>query len=293
MDSTNDHRRAYVYVATGAPYVVEAVHSAESLRRVHPQARICLVTDEAPAERGPFDDIRLTTSVVRRMPIDKALACEIDADQVIFLDSDTYIVDTIEEIFDLLTRFDLAVYQDPHPGGNYELPGVPITFSEFNTGVIAFNNNERVKTFFRDWRENYERVWEELAAQGQAPGNDQAAFRYTLFHCNLRVAPLATEYHFIAHNPNRMLWKIRLVHGRGDCAAVAALANEQLGLRAYIPELGLVNAFRGRTGMLKQLMALLRRAFLFLFLGKRLLRVEHPSTWWKAGLKEPESPAKH
>lgn len=74
---------------------------------------------------------------------------------------------------------------------------------------------------------------------------------------------------------------------------VAALANEQLGLRAYIAELGLLNAFRGRAGMLKQLLAQLRCAFLFLFLGKRQLRAEHPSTWWKAGLDEPESSAKH
>jgi len=286
------NRRAYVYVATGAAYVTEALRSAESLRRVHPHARICLLTDELPAGQTPFDEVLLPQGEIKRAPIDKALACEVDAEEVLLLDSDTYVVDTIEEIFDLLSRFDIAAYQDPHPGGNYQLPGVPITFSEFNTGVIAFKNNDETKRFFRDWRDNYQKFWDDLAAQGQTPANDQAAFRYTLFHSDLRVAPLATEYHFIAHNPNRMLWKIRLVHGRGDCAAVAELANEQLGLRAYIPELGLMNSFRGRAGMLRQLMKLLQRAFGFLFLGKRLLQKQHPSMWWKAGLGDQESRGK-
>jgi hypothetical protein len=285
-------RRAYVYVATGAAYVAEAVRSAKSLRRVHPHARICLLTDEPPSEQRPFDEVLLPQGEIKHAPIDKTLACEVDAEEVLLLDSDTYIVDTIEEIFDLLARFDIAAYQDPHPGGNYQLPGVPISFSEFNTGVIAFNNTSKTQRFFQAWRDNYRKFWDDLAAQGQTPANDQAAFRYTLFHSNLRVAPLATEYHFIAQNPNRMLWKIRLVHGRGDCAAVAELANEQLGLRAYMPELGLMNSFRGRAGMLRQLIKLLQRAFGFLFLGKRLLQKQHPSTWWKAGLGEPDSAGK-
>jgi hypothetical protein len=289
MNDSSKARRAYVYVATGAAYVAEAVRSAESLRRVHPHARICLLTDELPAGQTPFDEVLLPQGEIKRAPIDKALACEVEAEEVLLLDSDTYVVDTIEEIFDLLSRFDIAAYQDPHPGGNYQLPGVPITFSEFNTGVIAFNNNDETKRFFRDWRDNYQKFWDDLAAQGQTPANDQAAFRYTLFYSDLRVAPLATEYHFIAQNPNRMLWKIRLVHGRGDCAAVAELANEQLGLRSYFPELGTINNFQGRAMLLKQLAAMVRRAFYLVVFGRRMLSRDHPSTWWKAGLRQSDS----
>jgi hypothetical protein len=273
-------RRAYVYVATGAGYVAEAQYSAQSLRRVHPQARICLITDSPPTGSTPFSEILAPQGRVLHAPIDKVRACEVDADEVLFLDSDTFIVDTIEEVFGLLTRFDMAAFLDPHPGGNYKLPGVPITFSEFNTGVMVFNNNAKVKELFRLWEVNSSKLWDNLLQQGQPPTTDQPAFRYTLFHSGIRIAPLPAEYHFIVQNPNSLYWKVRLLHGRCDYASVEALANKDLGLRSYLPQLGIMSGFQGRSKLLRQLRGIVWRALFICFVQKKSSKHARPTNWW-------------
>jgi len=62
--------RGFVYVATGTAYLSEAFKSAGSLRRHHPDAVICLITDHPPDDRGPFSEIRRPIGKVRHSPMD-------------------------------------------------------------------------------------------------------------------------------------------------------------------------------------------------------------------------------
>jgi len=268
-------KAGFVYVATGPAYLGEAFRSAASLRVHHPDVPVWLVTDHPPAERGPFTEIRRPEGTVRHTPMDKALACEVPCERLVFLDTDTHITDDLTPLFRMLDRFDLALLQDVNRGWNYELPEVPLCFSEFNTGVMAFRNSVAVRGFFADWS----RAYDELRVSAGFT-NDQPAFRRTLYWSDLRVAPLPSEFHFLGDMPNCTLWKARLIHGRGETSRVAAQVNEELGLRAYVPGIGVLGNFAGRRKLLRDAWRLLRRIAGLLWRGPDDFLSRHPSPWW-------------
>ncbi|MFA6547015.1 MAG: putative nucleotide-diphospho-sugar transferase [Limisphaerales bacterium] len=265
----------FVYVATGAAYLPEALHSAATLRQHHPDLPICLVTDCPPAGLGPFTEIRRPVGPVEHKPIDKLLAYEAPYERIIFLDTDTHVLDDLTPIFRVLECFDLALLQDVNRGWNYELPDVPLAFSEFNTGVVAFRKSDATRQFFRDWHANYVSLRAELNLI-----SDQPSFRRTLFHSPLRVAPLPSEFHFLGDYPNATLWKVRLIHGRGNYDRVEMQVNEMLGLRSYVPELGVFPAYRGRRHLFRNLLRFCGRAIRLLVSGGESVTAKHPSNWW-------------
>ena len=265
----------FVYVATGTAYLPEAFKSAESLRRHHPELPICLITDHPPEDRGPFTEIRRPVGRVRHSPIDKVLAYEAPYDQIVFLDTDTFVLDDLNPLFGTLEKFDLALLQDVNRGWNYELPDVPLIFTEFNTGVIAFRKTPRVAEFFETWSSDYDRLRAEMGLV-----NDQPAFRRTAFHSDLRISPLPSEFHFLGDFPNCTLWNVRLIHARGDYSRIAAQANEFLGLRAYVPELGVMPAFQGKGRLLRFLARFVARGLALAIRGPESVTAKHPSKWW-------------
>src|SRR3954468_15439889 len=174
--------QGFVYVATGTGYIAEAIRSAESLQRHHPNIPICLITDQATSTTIPFTTVIRPRGPVEHKPIDKLLAVEAPFERCVFLDTDTFVLDDLSAIFALLDRFEIAAHQDVNRGWNYQLPDVPLAFSEFNTGVIGFRNEPGVHDLFSEWRRNYGVLRTEFGFI-----NDQPAFRRTLFHSPLRV----------------------------------------------------------------------------------------------------------
>jgi len=270
-----EFHQAFVYVATGTAYLEEARRSAESLRRHHPGVAICLISDHPPAEKGPFTEIRRPAGAVRHTPMDKVLAYEAPYEQIVFLDTDTHVCGDLRPIFELLERFDLAAVQDVNRGWNYELPGLPMTFSEFNTGVIGFRKRPLVEGFFRDWVQAYDGLRKELTMI-----SDQPAFRQALFRSDLRVAPLPNEFHFLGDFPNSTLWKVRLIHGRMGGQRVEKLVNEQLGLRAYVPEVGVWSKLQGKRSLLGNITRFLWGSLKLFVAGPRNVLSRHPFHWW-------------
>jgi hypothetical protein len=273
----------FVYVATGSGYLDEARLSAVSLRQHNPGVPVCLVTDQAVPAGSPFDQVLIRGDVVHQ-PIDKLLAIHCPFERAVFLDTDTRVFGDLSPLFAVLEQFDLALLQDVNRGWNYELPGVPMCFSEFNTGVIAFRRTPAVTEFFRQWRDNHTAL-----ARERGFVNDQPAFRQTLYRSPLRVAPLPSEFHFLGDFPNSTLWKVRLIHGRGDYQRVERQVNETLGLRAYVPELGVLPGYLGRKRLLRQLLRLGARAARLTLQGPESVTAKHPSKWW---LEEGQPPAK-
>lgn len=276
----------FVYVATGAGYVEEAAQSARSLRLHHPNHPICLFTDRAVASNSPFDHVYVRSDVVRK-PIDKLLAIHCPFERAIFLDSDTHVFGDLTPIFEVLERFDFAALQDVNRGWDYELPGVPLCFTEFNTGVLAFRKTDAVDQFFARWRRDYE-----MLQQKQPHLNvhaDQPAFRLALYHSELRVAPLPSEFHFLANFPNAALWRVRLIHGRGDYQRMERDVNQSLGPRAYIPEVGVVQRFGGRKVWLQATTRLLRRMLRLVIAPPVDPAAANPGKWWRQE-NTPQSP---
>lgn len=212
-----------------------------------PQARVALITDQPPpTDSGLFTHVLVRTVVCHR-PIDKLLAWEAPFERCVFLDSDTHVCGDLSDLFGLLDTFDLAVAPETLRGLHYNLPGVPGAFSEFNTGVIAFRRNPDVEKFFRSWRTDYDTLFTERGFVA-----DQPSFRWSAFRSTLRIAPLPSEFHFIALTPNYTMWQVRLVHGRQNPATLAKALNHRLGARAYVPGLGTITGFQGYRHWLGQ-----------------------------------------
>lgn len=264
----------FVYVATGTGYLDEARRSAASLRRFHPDHPICLITDDPGAGSALFDDVIVRTDAEHR-PIDKLLALHCPYERAVFLDCDTRVFGDLSPLFALLDHFDIAAHQDVHRGWNYELPDVPMAFSEFNTGVLAFRRNSGVEEFFRDWRQIYERLNSERGFV-----NDQPAFRQALYLSRLRVAPLPSEFHFLGNFPNYLLWKVRLIHARGDLERMARQIDEDLGCRIYMPDVGVVPSYRGRRLWLRWTLRTAWRMLRLLFSAPTDSAGANPRQWW-------------
>ena len=275
LSSLSANSRGFVYVATGTGYLDEARDSANSLRRHHPKTPICLVTDQQSPVGSPFDHV-VVVSDAEHKPIDKLLAIHCPFDRAVFLDTDTRVFGDLSPLFAVLEEFDLAALQDVHRGWNYELPGVPACFTEFNTGVIGFRRTPAVQEFFRQWRENHE-----VLARTAGFVNDQPAFRQTLYRSPLRLAPLPSEFHFLGNFPNALLWKVRLIHARGDLDQMAAQIDEQLGTRVFIPNVGVVPAFAGRRGWLRISLRTAARMLRLVWHAPADSAAANPRKWWR------------
>ncbi len=266
----------FVYVATGSGYLDEARRSAASLRRFNPDFPICLVTDAAVNEGDGVFDTVIACANAEHKPIDKLFAFDCPFERAVFLDTDTRVFGDLSPLFAILDRFDLALHQDVHRGWNYDLPDVPVAFTEFNTGVIAFRRSAQVLEFAGQWRANYDSL---KRAQGLI--NDQPSFRRTLYHSSLRVAPLPSEFHFLGNFPNYILWKARLIHARGDLEQIAQQVDETLGARVYLPSVGVVHSFRGRVNWLRISLLTAWRMLALVFNPPQDSAAGNPRKWWR------------
>jgi hypothetical protein len=219
-----------VYAATGARCILEALRSARSLRRHMPDVPVCLMTDR-PVRSPLLTDVLVDRSLgeTRRpkLHLDRA-----PYTKVLYLDADTYVAGDLGPVFDLLEHFDFAA-QQYSSGYHYTLPGVPNTFPEFNSGVLAFRRTAAVTRFFADWRAAH-------AELGQPV--DQPSLRLALFRSTLRVASLPPEYNFLPYFPHYATDRVRVLHGRphGALVALEREMNRKVCYRFYSPGLGCV-----------------------------------------------------
>ena len=210
------------------------------------------------------------------LPIDKTCAHEAPFDQVVFLDTDTYVVSDISETFAILSNFDIAALQALQRGWHYPAPEVPKVFCEYNTGVLVFNNNEKVKSFFKEWRACHEKLLREKIS---IKNNDQPAFRITLFQSDLRVASLPSEYHFRGNIPNCLMGDAKLIHCHGNQAKIASVVNSEMGLRVYIPDFGTYGIYCGKNNVVKRLLKFAKFSFLNLIKSPEDVNENMPNKW--------------
>jgi len=267
--------QGFVYVATGSGYVDEARRSALSLRKANSGHAVCLVTDDAHVTAGAEFDIVVQCEGAEHAPIDKLLALRCPFERAVFLDTDTLVLGDLSPLLALLDRFDLALHQDVNRGWDYTLPGVPESFTEFNTGVIAFRRTPAIEAFFAQWRANHASLKRERGFV-----NDQPAFRMTLYASDLRVAPLPSEFHFLANFPNYLAWKVRLIHARGDLEGMAREIDSTLGGRAWVPEVGAIPAFHGRRSWLRTCWQTGARMVRLLVRPPADSAAANPRKWW-------------
>lgn len=195
-------KKGLVYVATGEKYIREAEISAQSAQRVMPDIPIALFTNDGSYQNPLFSYIFVVESYSNMLSdkIDPLLSTPFE--KSIFIDTDTYLCDGIEDVFELLDNFDLAVAHayDRRPAN---VP-VPDCFPELNTGVIAFVRSPKMDELLKKWRV----LFDEYFQSDARVVNDQAAFRKVLYDSDLRFYILPPEYNMRPQFP--------AIAGRGE-----------------------------------------------------------------------------
>lgn len=184
---TADPRCGFVLATTGDEYRRLAAKTARSIRQHCPGYPIHLFTDVPPAE-DCFDQVHILSTKGTRPRFEALL--NIPFERSIILDVDLMLVAPIDDIFDVLQRFDLALAQDQFrntPACHLTWRSdIPAAFPQFNSGVFGFRRSSRTLDFVRQW---------EAAFIDHGSGVDQPSFRELLWNnTHLRVATLPEEY---------------------------------------------------------------------------------------------------
>jgi hypothetical protein len=185
----------FVYCATGRRFVDEAIQSALSVKAVMPNVPRVLFTNDDESTRlagtGVFDrvDVILDPDYGFRDKI-RPLA-DLEFDKIVFLDSDTFMMNSISEVFELLDVFELAFCYSPiRYCPDYALEGVSDAFTEPNTGVLAFRRTEAVVELLRKW----DKLYIEQMGSCCPPDHDQPSFREVVYKSDVKFCILPCEY---------------------------------------------------------------------------------------------------
>ena len=241
-----------IYIATGKRFIDEARNSAASLKRLMPEMRITLFSDE-DVGYACFDDVVRITAPKHGF-FDKILnmSCSPYVN-TLFLDADTYVCRDISEVFELLDRFDVAATHAAYRTA-YHIDGVPDCFPELNSGVVLFGQSPRVKQLFSTWLALYERAlkrdlqWvhplEDTLFNGDLP--DQTTFREAIYQSDLRVAILPPEYDCIFTSQGFVQKPIKILHGRHPNLSKIqkALNAKETVRRAHVMMKGFLKVYR-------------------------------------------------
>ncbi len=208
--------RGVIYMAIGKEFVEEAIFSAKSFRK-HMNWPITLYTNlpEFAAEENVFDEIVRIQQSGRRPQRDKLVSMlQSPYDETLFLDTDVYIGASLDDCWEILKYFDMAIsgdrrYKDFLPSGIE----VPQSFKEVNLGVVFFKKSEKtIETLTASLK-----VYDELSAKHPNIGVyscDQTAFRIASFYSGISIAPLAEEDNCRFATYGKLNGNVRVLHGR-------------------------------------------------------------------------------
>ncbi|RJQ17473.1 MAG: hypothetical protein C4560_08590 [Nitrospiraceae bacterium] len=195
----------FLYIAFGIKYIKEAIFSAKSLRKFHPDASITIITDRQidsdlfskevikPSNKSYVDKIKY----MRESPYEKTM----------FLDTDTYICDKIGSVFGLLKYFDVCMATEIGRPLFKDLPEGFEDHKEFNTGVILFNNNSKVQKLFELWEKTFE-------TRKHLDSHDQPSMAIALAYSDVKFGVLPNEYNVRAIYPEVLSREVTIIHAR-------------------------------------------------------------------------------
>jgi hypothetical protein len=209
--------RGVVYLAMGERFVAEAAVSAASAR-FHLGLPITVFTDCPSSARaaGCFDEVVELSRSGPRPHRDKIVAMRRSPyERTLFLDTDTFVGAALDDCWDLLEHFDLAVagdrgYVDQFPPGT----GVPASFKEPNLGVVFYRRCPAITQML----DGALVLYDDLAAPGG--GRDEVSFRaqppvrLALYRSALRFTSLCDEDNCRFANYGKLNGTVRVLHGR-------------------------------------------------------------------------------
>ena len=148
-------KKGFLYIANRQKFMEEALISARSLKRYNsePVCIICTSILHTQEIENVFDEVIVLDELAKHTYLSKVIGMQNSPfDQTIFLDSDTFVTDTISELFDILELVDFATTTESKLH-TYRTAGLKYQriFPEFNSGVIVYRNSTVMKKVIGDW----------------------------------------------------------------------------------------------------------------------------------------------
>lgn len=176
-------------------------------------------------------------------------------ERTIFLDCDIYAVEPFPELFSLLDHFDAALtheeYVDTDWYGDYPRPDIPLSYPEFNTGVLAYQKSGRMLRLLSEWERLHRLSFEQNP--GKKNDNDQWYFRAAAYHSDARIATLVREYNCKFRGQGYLHGSAKLLHGHvkfnmlpHHLEKANRVLNREKGPRVYIAGCVYKQETRGR-----------------------------------------------
>jgi len=208
-------KRIAFWIVSGEKHIKEARASSVELNKVMPDLERALLTPDPVDGRG-FDRVAVLPGQVEKYWILErtkyfCMAFDLMAgyDQCLYLDSDTNFIHPFWEIFDVLSRFDIAAPMGARRVTGDTIHGLPGSFAEYELGVMVFKRNERVGKLFEMWRDIY------LSNQDFYGPCDQRSFREAVWLCDdLKIDRLPSEYGLRWNFGEFMSMTVKILHGR-------------------------------------------------------------------------------
>lgn len=220
--------QGFLYIATGSQYISEAKTSVRSLKRHVTGEKVALATDE-DVHSDLFDQIISMEDLTADFSSSNIPPKLSPFDKTVFLDTDTYICEDITGLFDILNEYDLAATIAPNQN---EVPQIPSPYVEYNTGVIAYKSNDKIKSMMRIWGEIYD-SWREK----NAVKRNQPSFTKAVYESNISTHTLPSKYNVRIVFPGYLCGDAKIVHGRHPAGlpTIAEYINKSRGFRVFYP----------------------------------------------------------
>ncbi len=215
-----DQSTGFLYVAFGNRHTMEAIISAQSLRKACPKGTIAVVTDQSvsdPVFDQVIQDVAPEMTKTGNFHVKIAGLRKTPFERTIFIDTDTLICGDLSSTFALLDRFDLVVTHNAwrvdraFEENAKPYSEVPLDFMTFNTGFLAFASRPVIDDLLQAWAE---RMTQQIVEHSET--NDQPAFRWALYQSAVRFVVLSNAHNYHAHNPFMLpgYQKLMVLHDR-------------------------------------------------------------------------------
>lgn len=201
-----------LYVATGEKYIQEAITSAESVKEKMEETNITLITDKK-IDIAIFDRIKVKkfdsggwkNNLVYKIRGMMSTPYR----KTVFLDTDTFVVNSFQEIFDAIGDFSILMALAPADISSYDPSKSKLNIQNYNTGVIGYEKNSEVKKMMKEWAKEY-------SENKKNYENDQAALTKIISSSrSVSIGNLSSQY-----NARTNLYQsfppgeVKILHGR-------------------------------------------------------------------------------
>lgn len=157
--------KGVVYSALGLKYIKEAIMSARSIKKHSKHLKITVFTDHPRIAKNSglfhrvyhvdtkdFQEFKLKWAPFAKLQKIRAMST-FPYDLTLYLDCDTHVVKPINELFKLVKERDMLICNQPKLDKSVK-PYKLVKYQKkktYNSGVILYKKNDRVKGLFEDW----------------------------------------------------------------------------------------------------------------------------------------------